>query len=288
VLKKDYMLREKNTDSEKMIFRKALRAFTLIELLVVIAIIAILAAMLLPALAKSKAQAQLTYCMNNTKQLLMAWLTYSGDFNEKVAYNLRVGTTPPPYYLIGSSDPTGNWCNDNQSAGTPDSINTALLISQPTAYPPLLGPYSKSPGIYRCPADKRTYDGQPCVRSFSMNCFVGTDPLSDNLYSGASAAFTAIHKTTDAKAPSKMFVFVEESAQTINDGFFCYFGGGNPQGFTLSDLPSLLHNKVTTGFSFADGHAEMHTWKACELKYTTPTSQSDPDFIWFTNNGIQQ
>jgi len=77
-----------------MKFKNKKRGFTLIELLVVIAIIAILAAMLLPALARSKAQAQTTQCLTNTRQLTLAWVSYAQDNQDRLATTTMITTTP--------------------------------------------------------------------------------------------------------------------------------------------------------------------------------------------------
>ena len=118
--------------------RRQLSAFTLIELLVVIAIIAILAAMLLPALSKAKQKAQGIMCLNNGKQLTLAWLTYAHDNNDRLVYNKRASDTD-----------TNNWVGNVMSWGAdPQNTNVNLIMNA------MLGPYTaRSLGIYKCPAD---------------------------------------------------------------------------------------------------------------------------------------
>ena len=137
---------------------EAAPAFTLIELLVVIAIIAILAALLLPALSNAKIKAQATYCMNNEKQMTLAWVMYADDYDQKLVPN--VGDGQGIYYV-----PTDSWCYGNVSS-LPDEINTIWLTTS------LLWPYTKSISVYKCPGDPGNPAGTPRVRSISMNGFM--------------------------------------------------------------------------------------------------------------------
>ena len=142
--------------------RAPLTGFTLIELLVVIAIIAILAATLLPVLAKARTRAQATYCMNDLRQVLLAWKMYPDDDN---------GWFPP-----NEDNSFGGWVRgDMDYSGSSDNTNILYLIDPRYAK---LGPYTKSYRVYKCPADQSRSlgrRGDPRVRSISMSQAIGPD-----------------------------------------------------------------------------------------------------------------
>lgn len=256
--------------------------FTLIELLVVIAIIAILAAMLLPVLSKAKNKTQAIYCMNNLKQLTLAWKLYTDD-NRNV-------------FPANEDNQQGGWVRGwLDYAGSTDNTNIQFLIDPAYAR---LGPYTKSPKVYKCPADAsctfgRT--GDPRVRSISMSQAVGPDlngtaspPRGRWL---PNPPFKVYVRESDIvrPAPVNLWVFVDEHPDSINDGGF---GVQMPTTATGSDtvwvdVPAKYHGGAC-GFAFADGHAEIHKWlrpqAIPEVKYAPMsgkiTVNDNPDVRW--------
>jgi prepilin-type N-terminal cleavage/methylation domain-containing protein len=231
---------------------QAQRAFTLIELLVVIAIIAILAAMLLPALSRAKNKALATYCMNNERQLTLAWLMYPDDNNSQLVQN--VGDAQPAVLPSGGPGyvPNGTWCYGNVST-LPDETNGTWLTSS------LLGPYAKSIPVYKCPGDSGNPTGTPRVRSISMNCFMNGVGGSQNTASTGNY-YKTFRKTSDLTQTSQWYVFLDEKPSSINDGYFeCLMGGDTPTSVYVQDDPSQVH-AGSCGFGFSDGHSELHKW----------------------------
>lgn len=231
--------------------------FTLIELLVVIAIIAILAAMLLPALSRAKQKAQGIQCMAHQRQLALAWKMYADDNSDR----LPASSGGPSVWIAG-------WMDFGSSVTNWDPSVT--ILASP------LWPYCKSVGVFKCPSDSSTVVNSmrqtvPRCRSVSMLNWVGgrndangnPSPMNWSGNNGPGTGPWRVYlKSTDfsSPGPSDTFVFLDERSDSINDGFFVVDMSGYPGApVQLVDSPASYHGG-SGGLAFADGHAEIHKW----------------------------
>lgn len=251
--------------------------FTLVELLVVIAIIGGLAAMLFPAVARAKNSGQVTACLNNLRQLELAWTMYADDNGGRLVLNR---------YMIGNPIPSlSSWVQGrlDYSPTNPANTNSGIFLDPNLS---LFAPYIRSPKVYRCPSDRSAVlvngQPQPRVRSYGMNWSLASEHENNDVR--ILREFSEIV----SPSPSKMFVFIDQHPDYISDLHFhmsLEFTGPNA---VFQDVPSANHNGSGT-LTFADGHAERRKWvderTKPEVRYKTSLVQgfrspNNKDIAW--------
>jgi prepilin-type N-terminal cleavage/methylation domain-containing protein/prepilin-type processing-associated H-X9-DG protein len=296
-----------NTRPKRRVVGSLPQGFTLIELLVVIAIIAILAAMLLPALALAKQQALSVNCMSNEKQLVLAWRLYTDDnsgvfpFNDDGAGAISGTQKSAGWCYANSSGSYGNGSEDYSGtatgAGTTAGNTNIQFLVNPN-FGAQMGPYvGKQPGIFRCPADHSLSAGTkglPRIRSIGMNQALGYNVAGNATGQGAwlpAPMYQCYFKEANLGRPSPalLWLFIDEDPDTINDAAFAI---QMPTGASTEwiDMPSKLHNNAG-GFGFVDGHSEIHKYKnpkgiattTYRASVTPPTIVKNQDVYWVAN-----
>jgi len=251
-----------------------------------------LAGMLLPALSKAKTKAQGISCLSNNKQLGLAWHLYAGDFNDACANNYTIPGTEEAI----TTKKFDNWVNNVITWGAGGSVDDISNTNVEWVKNGVLSPYTTAAlGIYKSPADNLLSPAQRkkgwCarLRSNSMNALFGKsepNPSAAELsgHSWWNQSYRAFLKTTDVPSPSMTWLTLDEHPDSINDAFFIVDINASQWG----DLPASYHNGAC-GFSFADGHAEVHKWQSATsiypVKYSFGTRSFDAkgklDFQWY-------
>jgi prepilin-type N-terminal cleavage/methylation domain-containing protein/prepilin-type processing-associated H-X9-DG protein len=274
-------------------------AFTLLELLVVIAIIAILASLLLPALSHSKGKAQGIRCLNNLKQLSLAWLMYADDSHGRLPYASSNGTPNPPkdqyVWLTGGID---------FNPANPSNWNVDWDIKKSPLWPYC----GNSAGIFKCPGDKSVITPSsgpfanqvvPRVRSVGMLVWVGGMTSSTTIFGTGLASppwrvYSSLSDLTDP-GPARTILFLDEREDAYGANYWLDMQGypNSPSLFQFAgDIPPAYHNGAGS-LSFTDGHVEPKRWMDPRTLNPSPPSivwpsPNNSDIAWLQDHGTRR
>jgi prepilin-type N-terminal cleavage/methylation domain-containing protein len=231
-------------------------AFTLVELLLVIAVIAILAALLMPALAAAQARSKRVACLDNLKQSALSFQMYTADNDGKLAQNYPLGEGGSNSWVLGSMK-------------VPSDSTNKTLIRQAKFFP-----YASQVTLYRCPSDPSRTEDAPRVRSYSMNGWIGSRYMET--YPGPTGYRTFVRDSELAVAgPAKLWVIIDEHEASIDDAWFpVTMDDSQP----FASFPATRH-QGSYGLNFADGHAEFYKLQDPESRIAEgPGRANNPDW----------
>jgi prepilin-type N-terminal cleavage/methylation domain-containing protein/prepilin-type processing-associated H-X9-DG protein len=247
--------------------------FSLIEMMVVVGVLVILISLLLPALNRARARADVASCMSSSRQLILGWQMYSGDHNDQLVLNID-----------GMFGGFTNWVAGNMGH-VADSKDRRLLVDSARS---LLSSYILDPSVYQCASDD---SGN--VRSVAMNCRMGPYReigVTPRWIGGRGAMYRTFFKVGDIGRPSSTFVVIEEDAESINDAYFAVDmsnsgnadGNGTSKPYVMIDSPSVVHGNGAI-VTFADGHSILKKWQESNTlnpKYSGGPRNGGRDARW--------